>query len=306
MNDENKMIYQQLGQMMMFCLNATQDYPIGMLFDRGIFIMLAKLQDHHAAKPLEELVKDERTLQELFSIYLAMEETNELMEEPLQRLKNWNRPFDQNTDPTILSDLYFSESCMYEERGGLDKLSENEVRENPSILLKREYREALQQVAKEKIVETVITALQPMLPGVLELAKGMQSVKYPGKAAIDFAKAQRLGPAALSERIQGQLDSKVVLDRLKFGDGIDPEKELWFREWVQSLPSDQIKRFVFALTGANAVGKTDLKIFPSADRIVFHTCFSYVDIPFAGFESKQQLAEVMATALSGEEKYNIG
>ncbi|MBS0637599.1 MAG: hypothetical protein JSS12_08810, partial [Verrucomicrobia bacterium] len=302
MNEDNKQICQQLGKLMMFCLNSTQNYPMGMIFDHGFFAMLSMLQPHHGSRALQDLLKDNKTFNELFTIYLAMESTNEKEADTIARLKSWNTPFNQNTDPAVLSDLYFSESCMFEERGGLDKLSEEEIKADPSILKQPEYMAALQEVAREKIAETIMAALQPVLPAAIEVAKGMQSVNYP----VNFDKAQKMGPAALSEKLQGTLSTPVVLQNLKFSEDIPPEKQNLFKEWIETLPPDQLKRFVFALTGAYAVGKAELKLFPTSERVIFHTCFSYADIPFNAMKSKEDITMVMAAALTGEESFNIG
>ena len=44
---EERTALKQLGQLMLFCLNASERYPIGQLFDTGVFAALTKFQDRN-------------------------------------------------------------------------------------------------------------------------------------------------------------------------------------------------------------------------------------------------------------------
>lgn len=64
----NSDVYEKLGKVMMFCLNAAKNYPTGILFDDGVFGAIVAFLKTSLEKPFERL-----TYEELFTVYEALQ-----------------------------------------------------------------------------------------------------------------------------------------------------------------------------------------------------------------------------------------
>ncbi len=107
LDEETKKAYRDMGRLLMFCLNATTDYPIGMIFEQSVFTGLTKLQEHHLNKPVEQLVEDKKTLHELCDIYVEMNRNDEGATGTLQWLQeNKNDDDAQETIQGMLIDVF--------------------------------------------------------------------------------------------------------------------------------------------------------------------------------------------------------
>jgi hypothetical protein len=304
LDPENKVILNQLGQLMMFCLNARQNYPIGMIFDHGFFALLTKLQPHHFDRSLDSLFEDEAMFEELVDMYISMEGANEKEQDNMQRIHKFSQPFSEKTEIKVLKDLYYSASCEYNPDGGLDAIAD-EVRRDPAIL--KQHLPALQAVAREFIRSTFLDKLKTALPAVIEIAKGMKASPFTQEQDVGFSVIQKMTPSELSEKIQGTLTKELVLKKLKFDDAIPSDKQSWLEEWLNNADLDKIKKFVFSMSGAYAIGTSELKIYNTdSGNVNFHTCFNCVDLPFKVTETKEMFNDILEASLIGKEKYSQG
>lgn len=88
LSDETKKAYNNIGQVLMFCLNATTDYPIGMIFEQSVFTALTKLQEKYFDRPIQKLIQDEKVYKELCTLYIEMNRLDEFRHGTLEWLKN--------------------------------------------------------------------------------------------------------------------------------------------------------------------------------------------------------------------------
>lgn len=248
---EEKQHYYQLGQLMMFCLNAEREYPIGMLFDQAVFTMLTKLQPKHFEKSFDELIATQEGFTELFAIYEAMNSDNEDDMRSLNIMKSY--------------------------------LASEETR--------------------EQTIETIQSIMKPIMVPIIEIAKGMKAAPF---AAIMWDDIQAMRPSLLSELLQGKVTREMIIEKLEFDESIPEDKQQWMKEWINQADFAKVQRFLFALTGARALGNKGLTIEPSSENVHFHTCTNTVELPLAAISSQQEFNEFMALALTGTEKYSKG
>lgn len=246
LSEEEKKQYQQLGALMKFCLNATVEYPIGMLFDHAVFTFLTKVQAKHLDKPFEEL-----DFAELFAIYEAMNSENEADMKTLEMMKGY--------------------------------LAVEET--------------------KEQTRETIESIMRPVMVPLIEIAKGMKAAPF---LRFTWEDLQQIAPGALSEKLQGKVTRDMIIDKLAFGDSIAPNMREWIQAWIKEADFDKVQRFLFAMTGARALGNKGLKIDASNENVHFHTCTNSVEMPLHTIQSQQELYEFMELALAGTERFSRG
>ncbi len=291
--------YNQLGEVMMFCLNSTREYPLGMNFDPGVFAILTKLKPEFFERSFDDIVKDDKGFEALLDIYVSMEGVNEKERENGARLKKYGQPFTENTDIRTLREVYFS-GCNYDDERGLDVI-EDEVTRDPSIL--KNHLPALQASVRESLTQEFLNKLRPILPPIIEIAKGMKASRFTGEQDTTFETVQSMKPDELSEKIQGRLTQDLVLEKLEFAESIPKAKRDWFIDWIKKSDLEKIKNLVFAMTGAYAIGSKNLKIKNGSENVYFHTCFNFVDIPFDIIQNRADFDVAMAGALASQEKY---
>jgi len=88
LNDEKKTALKQLGELMMFCLNATRSYPIGMIFDHGVFSALLKFKNEDLESSFEAIVSNSARFNDLFEIYETTSHANEKDIQMIRAMKN--------------------------------------------------------------------------------------------------------------------------------------------------------------------------------------------------------------------------
>ncbi|MBS0633891.1 MAG: hypothetical protein JSR37_00325 [Verrucomicrobia bacterium] len=88
LSDEAKKAYNHIGKVLMFCLNASTDYPIGMIFEQSVFTALTKLHDKHLANPIQELVKNKELYDEFSALYQEMYSLDESAKSTLEWMQN--------------------------------------------------------------------------------------------------------------------------------------------------------------------------------------------------------------------------
>ncbi|MBS0634817.1 MAG: hypothetical protein JSR37_05085, partial [Verrucomicrobia bacterium] len=251
LSNEEKQHYYQLGQLMMFCLNAEREYPIGMLFDQALFTMLTKLQPKHFEKSFDELIANQEGFTELFAIYEAMNSDNEDDMRSLNIMKSY--------------------------------LASEETR--------------------EQTIETIQSIMKPIMVPIIEIARGMKAAPF---SAITWDDIQAMRPSLLSELLQGKVTREMIIEKLEFDESIPEDKQQWMKEWINQADFAKVQRFLFALTGARALGNKGLTIEPSSENVHFHTCTNTVELPLAAISSQQEFDEFMELALTGTEKYSKG
>ncbi len=289
-------VYHQLGELMMFCLNASREYPTGMIFDQGLFSALSQLKPNHLEQDFDILVQDEQGFQELVAIYADMNSIDETQLKYMQKLKLYASPLTLETDEAILREAFTLYGSGNEDVD--DAILSDGITINIEVL--KQHLPAVQAAIRKAIIEEKLSSeLRP----IIELAKGMKGAKF---TTTSWDAVQKMKPSELSEKLQGKVTKEMIIEKLEFDAKISAEKQQWIKDWVQNADFEKIKRFLFAMTGAFALGNVGLKIHQSSESVMFHTCFNSVDVPLATIQSKDLFNAVMEGALTGNEKYSRG
>lgn len=79
---EQPKVFRQLGQVMMFCLNADREYPIGILIDEAVFIALKEFTNADLEREFQALSFDQ-----LFRVYEAMNSATDAGKKKIESIK---------------------------------------------------------------------------------------------------------------------------------------------------------------------------------------------------------------------------
>ncbi len=144
-------------------------------------------------------------------------------------------------------------------------------------------KEATPEEAYAKVMwcepEEAFEDAKGLLEGYVRAGQAFRS----GASEELLRKLRTSGASAFTEAVQGQAVSKEGVLASLANHGVSSEHFEWVQEWVRSADEEQLKQFVFAITGNKTlpVG-TKLKIKcreDSSDIFELHTCFNSLDLP---------------------------
>lgn len=281
LSNDDKTTLQELGKLLMFCLNAAEDYPIGMLFDQGVFEALTRFEERHLTD-FESL-----GFEELFSIYEAMQ-YKEDDRKYIAKMKECVKPLGRATPEKVLRDAY---AAVVDADDAIAALG---INNDPKKIW--QHYPAIQTSLKKLIIEE---SIRPVFSPLIEIAKGMKDAPFGEK--VSWEAILGMDPTTLSERLQGVVTREMILDKLQFGDGIADEKQEWMKRWIENADDAKIKQFLFAMSGSSSLGRKPLSVEKSGENIHFHTCFNTVDMPLAGIETEELFVSLLDTTIAGKE-----
>jgi hypothetical protein len=292
LSDEQKKGYYQVGQLMAFCFNPTEEreYPIGMLFDEGVFTALTRLKPEHLERGFDKIIADDKMFDEMYAIYEAMNSSNKAEVKQIKQMKECLKPLTSETPEKVLQDL-FAAVAYEDEVEGLNITSDNTEKI-------REYYPKLQDALRKTITNTYIPwALAPLF----EIANGMKNA--PVQMNTTWQDLQKMPPGKISERLQGTVSREMIIEKLQFGEGISSEQQEWIKNWIRNADDAKVKKFLYAMTGTSALGRKGLEIGISEDVPVFHTCFNKAELPLR--ESEGKVVDMLERAIVIDEGYSI-
>jgi hypothetical protein len=277
---QDKQTLYNLGMLLMFCLNAEEDYPIGMVFDGSLFAFLTNVNDL-ALTNYEHLGFNEK-----LSLYEAMTFNTE-EKKALLFMKECLAPLADTTPETVLTNGYAVVEAD-ESIASLDiDYDVDKIRAHyPTI------QQALQRHITQEIIEPVILPL-------LELAKGMKEAPFTDK--VSWTDIQKMQMDHLSESLQGIVTREKILDKLEFAEDIPENKQQWVENWIRDTDDEKLRKFLFFMTGAPSIGRKPLSIEKSSENIIFHTCFNRLDLPIDFFDSEALFVSMLEKAIGGKE-----
>lgn len=278
MSPEDRLAYNELGRVMMFCLNADESYPIGMIFDQGVFVALQKLLQS------SKLDTGDFNFEELFAIYAAMNSNNKPEKDMIQSMNRSLAPLNDDTSDNTLRDLF---SAVEAE----DDIEALDIGYDIDKI--KEHFPVLQQALKRVLLAEMV---QPRLSPLIEIAKGIKSAPFTSKMTWAAVSDKDLSPSIISERLQGTVTRDTILNKLEFVN-VSPERQQWIKNWIRTAGDDKIKQFLFAMTGSSALGNKNLKISNRGANIYFHTCFNLLDIPLDRIDNEQTLRTILESTI---------
>lgn len=279
LTNAEKTTYRNIGQLMMFCLNAEVSYPVGMLFDQGVFVALAHLPPDELQKEFSSIdFSDAKNFDKMFQIYKEMNRFIEDDVKMVQRVERSLKPQNQQewkeAEQTALLDPEFQKL----DKDG--KWADATARQT-----------AIQEAVRRYVAEN---KLKPTLAPLFEIAKGLQQAPFGDK--INFQEVQEMHPLEFSRTLQGTVSKEDILGKLRFTD-IPEDIQGWFRDWIQKADQKEIEELIFALSGSSAIGeKAEIKI-KEEGQFLFHTCFNTFGLKCAAIKSENDLKKNLAWAL---------
>lgn len=277
-----KRTYQEWGQLMMFCLNADEEYPIGMLLDQGLFTGIIKMKNVDLQRDFDSLnINDPAVFDTLFSIYQDIHRYNESDVRMVKLLESYSALTDRTSDD-LLTEVY----SLVEDQQDIKKLNINNKVDNIKKNLPQ-IKTAIRQYISENY-------LRPNLAPLHAIARGMQSSPFNYK--FSFKDVQRMSPVELSQRLQGRVTRAYLLSKLRFS-GTPLLIQTGLKNWIQAADDKKIQLFVFAVTGSSALGsEAEIKI-QKGDSLHFRTCFNAMDLDYDNIKEEKDLIERLEIAL---------
>ncbi|MCE5316168.1 MAG: ankyrin repeat domain-containing protein [Parachlamydia sp.] len=280
LSENDKSIYRNLGQLMMFCLNATIPYPIGMLFDQAVFTAIAKMDPQYLEKEFDEIdFKDPQTFNKMLDLYKGI---NRYIEEDMDMLKRLERYLEPQKD----SDLKEAYSLVQDEPSVKQLNIGNDVKKM------QQHQTDIKAAVRQYVIDN---NLRPLFAPIHAMARGMKEAPFNSK--LNFQDVQRMSPVELSRSIQGTVSKEDILNKLRFTLSTPEPIQNWLKKWIQEADDKTIQHFLFAVSGSGALGSdAKIQIF-NGDSIFFHTCYNQLDLDFANIKTEQDLVEKLNVAL---------
>jgi hypothetical protein len=293
LSETDKTTLQELGHLMMFCLNSSESYPIGMLFDHAVFIALLQF----VKREVTDLGKIE--FNELFSIYEAMNYSEE-DKKKIASIKACLQPLGKDTTDEMLMNLY----AAVEGREAVERLDIDY-----RVAKIKEHYEKIQEVLRSQITEEI---LYPQLIPLIEISNAMRSAPFQDKIAWRLdEKRDIISPTEFAERLQGTVTRELIIEGLEFSNAIPKEMQVWIENWIQKASDQKIMQFLFAVTGATSLGNKNLSIkkseSTSADFPVcrFRTCFNQLEIPVNAITSEEGFGSILDATIAGKTHFTM-
>jgi hypothetical protein len=264
--DEDQKVYFYLGRLMMFCVNAKDDYLIGKIFDERVYTAIIQFPEGLLNKNIIEAVQDETNFEEFFSLYQLINSYDAASSASVARMAQYIQPWNQVAPPGVIQVAYeLVESDLPKELQGLQCRDEMMA-----------HAGTIQRQLKKVYMEQHFF---PELAPLHALARGMREAEF--QTPHSFIELQCKGPHNLLEQLQGRLNAEAILGQMVFK-GVPPAKEKWMRDWLGGCNEKMLEQFLFAMTGGKALGRRELTVInaTSKTRTEFHNCFHLVMFNF--------------------------
>lgn len=275
LTESDKATYRQLGQLMMFCLNASVPYPVGMLFDQGVFTAIARMKSKDLRKEFEEIdFTDPAIFGRMLGIYKEINRYSESDVKMIERLESYLAP----KSDSELTEAY----AIVMQDPSIEKLQINDD------VKKMKQHQAEIMVAVRKYI--VANNLRRTFAPLHEIAKGMR--ESPFNSRLSFTDVLRMDPVELSRTVQGTVSKEDILKKLQFEEEIPENIQSWFKTWIEKANDKKIEHFIFALSGSSALGQDAQIKIAKGGNIAFHTCFNTLDVNwYKNKETKELYSE---------------
>lgn len=258
LTDVEKATYHHLGNLIMFCLNASESYPTGMVLDQGVL------------DAMRFMPKDTYTPDELFAIFERLASYNESDIQLVERFKKYLAMPDDATLQEMAQVI------------GIDEDIATMKSHLPEIVA------ALQKYMHDNI-------FMPRLAPLHEIAVGMRL--SPFRDRIDFEKVQQQHPAELSRWLQGTVSKQDIIEKLEFSETAPAHVQDFLKGWIQGADEEKLRLFLFAVSGSSALGAGARIKIANGSSIAFHTCGFQIDLDYENIATESDLAERLDVAL---------
>ncbi|MCE5318563.1 MAG: ankyrin repeat domain-containing protein [Parachlamydia sp.] len=284
LNAKDKKICQNLGKMIMFCLNASESYPTGQIFDPGVFVALAKMDPRLLDKKFEEInFKDQVIYDSMFGIYKAMNLDNEDERKGIERMEGYLALTATSSDKA-LQEAYGS--VMAED--DIEKLN---IDFN-NVAQIRPHLAAIKAAVKNSIIESMRATFAP----IHAIAAGMKNSGFNRKVSFDDLRGKT--PADLSKELQGETSKQCIIDKLNVYASFNTRAsadniKTWLTSWINKASTEKLKLFLYATTGTYALGRDTRITIGHSQGFAFHTCSCKIDLNYDMVSNEADLGAML-------------
>jgi len=310
LDDTNEKTFQNIGRLMMFCLNASDSYPIGPVFDRGVY---AAIQAFTSLMDNKEFLK--QNFDKLLSIYKDLHAYDKSAKKSIEFMEPCLAPWNDSTKPNVIKracSIVEDEDALPLELQGIE-----DVEELKKLVFEKNLGDTIQNALRKYCMEQFLT---PKLAPLFAIAQGICYAESQPK--IKWEDIIKMKPKELEEAVQGATDIETIrntlLKKVSFRDNLDteePHKAEWVKQWLQSADEETIRKFLFLLSASDSIGTIGERSIAnkgwtigktSSDAVIFHTCFNMLDFPFHSITSAEHFKSYMEDAMKGGDEYTTG
>lgn len=302
MNAKDKKHCEDLGKMMMFLLNAAEEYPTGLIFDPGTFVALVRMDHRYVNQKFEDIkFDDQATYNAMFAIYKAMNQSNEDETKGIKRMEGYLALTNASKDQD-LKDAFASVMAD-------DNIERLNIAADNVVQIKQ-HLNAIKAAVKSSMIENMKATFGP----IHAIAVGMKSSSFDNK--FKFSEMPHKTPAEISKQLQGVASKQDIISRVQFYGGIGTtvsadKLKTWFTNWINKLdekkPEDakKLELFLYAATGSTALGSGSRINFmhthvdPNSTRggFAFHSCSGQIDLNYNEMKNESDLASILEAHL---------
>lgn len=136
------------------------------------------------------------------------------------------------------------------------------------------------------------------------IAVGMKNSPYCDDAKWE---AYRKTPEKFSQKIQGSIDKKMIIESLVFEKLVNEEHREWIRRWIREADDDEIKSFLKTITASSSLANqsASIAISMSADTFRYSTCGKAARIPFTQCSSYEEFKPLFSATLTGKSQFDM-
>ncbi len=287
LDEAGETIYRQMGQLMMFCLNAADSYPIGMIFEDGMYAGIHAMSDDWLEEKFADLIDNPKNFDALLSLY---EKTHSEQECAIKRMKQYLMPWNASTAESVVKTAY--ELVESDLPNTLQNCScVQTLVSNGSVI-----QQALKKFYAHYCFAPAIAPLHAIAYG-MKRAPFQQTVSWPEIQAMDLRKFQEL--------LRGEVDIETIVEKIQFRK-VPGEKAAWVTNWIRKSSEETRKQFLHHLTGSTGIGKKDIVV-ADGSAVRFDACFNMLTLPFSQVITSEELCHsILEGALKGEASYQEG
>ncbi len=274
LTSEEERTYKRMGTLMMFCLNASNDYLIGPIFETGIYEAIKAFPDALLDTNFQNLLDDDAYFESLMALYEAAYRDDESEQKTVQTMKRYLEPWNNDTPKALL----------------LEHALPEHIREGHLV-----------QKALRKHFVTDLFA--PVLARLHAIAQGMRDAPF--QSIYSWKHIREMDSCRLQELLQGTVEPRVITAKLVFRQ-VSDEKREWVKQWIATADKPLLRQFLQLIYGTPSIGQKEIIICNRMESSVrFETCFNTLVFPFDAVTSQQEFTLYLNAAISGKKDFTI-
>lgn len=290
LKETDRVVYREIGQLIMFCLNAYHPFPIGQLFTPGFFVAICKMQTRFLRREFESIDFNDPDIFLTYRQLLGMMAS----ESDREMLESFDRylALTEEASDGMIQEAY---AAVCTEKS-LEVLAIGE-----NIAMMRLHFTQIKEAIRQRIIHSQIRSTFAPLH---EIARGMRESSF--NFAVGAWEIALWEPCELANRLQGVVSGEEIVEKLIFYEtpGII---QRGLKAWILKAEKRQLELFLFAVTGSPALAKSAKIEVRPGEQVSFRTCFKCLYINYENTTSESDLQAKVEFALNlvaGDSKFD--